>query len=113
MDSQDKTPKIWQRALALVCTLTAIASWLYVAAGPGFYRAPWAYTLAWLVFLASAAYAVPMLDVTCETLTLTWRRTKRIARGTRHALAGVRRRSKAPACPRQVRVVRGTAKAKP
>ncbi|RSX46092.1 hypothetical protein [Bifidobacterium castoris] len=86
MTRQDKTPKIWQRALAAACTIAAIAAFGYVAAGPGFYRAPWAYTLAWLTFLAAAAYAVPMLDVTCETLTLAWRRTKRIARHAKRAL---------------------------
>lgn len=109
MDSQDKTTKIWQRALALVCTLTAIASWLYVAAGPGFYSAPWGYTLAWLAFLASAAYAVPMLDVTCETLAIAWRGTRLLARRAKRVLAGSRRVA-TPTVARRVRVVRGEAR---
>ena len=109
MDSQDKTTKIWQRALALVCTLTAIASWLYVAAGPGFYAAPWGYTLAWLAFLASAAYAVPMLDVTCETLAIAWRFARLLASRAKRVLAGSRRVA-APAAVRRGRVVRGEAR---
>lgn len=109
MTGQDKTPKIWQRALALACTIVAIALWLYVAAGPGFYASPWGYTLAWLVFLASASYAVPMLDVTCETLALTWRHARRLARSAKRALAGSHSAA-APAAVRRVRVVRGEAR---
>lgn len=109
MDSQDKTPKIWQRTLALVCTLTAIASWLYVAAGPGFYAAPWGYTLAWFVFLASAAYAVPMLDVTCETLAIAWRFARLLASRAKRVLAGSRRVA-TPTVARRGRVVRGEAR---
>lgn len=108
----EPTPKIWQRALAAVCTIAAIAAFLYVAAGPGFYAAPWGYTIAWLGFIASAAYAVPMLDVTIDTVAGACNRVKRGILRAKRALAGVLRH-KSSATMRQVRVVRGTAKAKP
>lgn len=112
MNDYEHRPSIPARLLAVLSVPTAIASFLYVACGVGFYRAPWGYTIAWLTLIASLAYGLPMLDTTIDTVTLAWRHTQRIARRTAHALAGVRRH-RTSATARQVRVVRGTAKAKP
>lgn len=112
MNDHEHRPSIPARLLAVLSVPTALASFLYVACGVGFYRAPWGYTIAWLTLIASLAYGLPMLDTTIDTVTLAWRHTQRIARRTKHALAGVRRH-RTSATARQVRVVRGTAKAKP
>lgn len=108
----EPTPGVIARTLAVLAVPTAIASFLYVSCGVGFCSAPWGYTIAWLTLIASLAYGLPMLDTTIDTVTLAWRHTQRIARRTKHALAGVRRH-RTSATARQVRVVRGTAKAKP
>lgn len=108
----EPTPGVIARTLAVLAVPTAIGAFLYVSCGVGFYRAPWGYTIAWLTLIASLSYGLPMLDVTIDTVAGAWRRAKRIARRAKRALAGVRR-SKTSASTRRVRVVRGTAKAKP
>ncbi|WP_289098656.1 hypothetical protein [uncultured Bifidobacterium sp.] len=100
------------RLLAVLSVPAAIASFLYVACGVGFYRAPWGYTIAWLTLIASLAYGLPMLDVTIDTVAGACNRVKRGILRAKRALAGVLRH-KSSATMRQVRVVRGTAKAKP
>lgn len=112
MNDHEHRPSIPARLLAVLAVPAAIGAFLYVACGVGFYRAPWGYTIAWLTLIASLAYGLPMLDTTIDTVTLAWRHTQRIARRTKHALAGVRRH-RTSASTRRVRVVRGTAKAKP
>lgn len=112
MNDHEHRPSIPARLLAVLAVPAAIGAFLYVSCGVGFYRAPWGYTIAWLTLIASLAYGLPMLDVTIDTVTAAWCHTKRAARRMRRALAGVRRhRTSAPM--RRVRVVRGTAKAKP
>ena len=108
----EATPGVIARTLAVLAVPAAIASFLYVSCGRGFMWDPWAYTIAWLTLIASLSYGLPMLDVTIDTVAGAWRRAKRIARRAKRALAGVRR-SKTSASTRRVRVVRGTAKAKP
>lgn len=112
MNDHEHRPSIPARLLAVLSAPTAIASFLYVACGVGFYRAPWGYTIAWLTLIASLAYGLPMLDITIDTIAGACRHVRRIARRMRRALAAMRRH-KSSAPMRRVRVVRGTAKAKP
>lgn len=108
----EPTPGVIARTLAVLAVPTAIGAFLYVSCGVGFYRAPWGYTIAWLTLIASLAYGLPMLDVTIDTVAGAYCHIRRAVRGVRRALAGVLRH-KSSATMRQVRVVRGTAKAKP
>ncbi|MEF2736705.1 MAG: hypothetical protein U0N15_05715 [Bifidobacterium choerinum] len=108
----EPTPGVIARTLAVLAIPTAIGAFLYVSCGVGFYRAPWGYTIAWLTLIASLAYGLPMLDVTIDTVAGACNRVKRGILRAKRALAGVLRH-KSSATMRQVRVVRGTAKAKP
>lgn len=112
MNDHEHRPSIPARLLAVLSIPTAIASFLYVSCGIGFYRAPWGYTIAWLTLIASLAYGLPMLDTTIDTVVHAWRRIRRGVRRAKRALAAMRRHETS-ATARQVRVVRGTAKAKP
>lgn len=107
----EPTPGVIARTLAVLAVPTAIGAFLYVSCGVGFYRAPWGYTIAWLTLIASLAYGLPMLDVTIDTVAGACNRVKRGILRAKRALAGVLRH-KSSATMRQVRVVRGTAKAK-
>lgn len=104
----EPAPGILARALAVLAVPAAVASFLYVSCGVGFYRAPWGYTIAWLTLIASLAYGLPMLDVTIDTVTGAYCHIRRAVRGVRRALADMRRRPCNPA--RRVRVVRSEAK---
>lgn len=108
----EPTPGVIARTLAVLAVPTAIGAFLYVSCGVGFYRAPWGYTIAWLTLIASLAYGLPMLDVTIDTVAGACNRVKRGILRAKRALAGVLRH-KSSATMRQMRVVRGTAKAKP
>ncbi|PAU67194.1 hypothetical protein [Bifidobacterium criceti] len=110
MNDHEHRPSIPARLLAVLSVPTALASFLYVACGVGFYRAPWGYTIAWLTLIASLAYGLPMLDTTIDTCAIIWHRTKRAACHVRRALADGHANHHASASMRPVRVVRGCGK---
>ena len=92
-----------RQALTIISTLTTLTSATYIATGAGFMWAPWAYSLAWLLFIASLAYVIPQIDTLIALATTVARRTVHAARHAHGWLAALADRRQPPA-----RVVRST-----
>lgn len=92
-----------QQALTIISTLTALTSATYIATGVGFMWAPWAYSLAWLLFIGSLAYVIPQIDTLLALATTAARRIIHAARHAHDWLAALADRRQSPA-----RVVRST-----
>lgn len=92
-----------QQALTIISTLTALTSATYIATGVGFMWAPWAYSAAWLLLIASLAYTLPQIDTVVALATTIARRTVHAARHAHDWLAALADRRQSPA-----RVVRST-----
>lgn len=93
-----------QQALTIISTLTALTSATYIATGVGFMWAPWAYSLAWLLFIGSLAYTIPQIDTLLALATTAARRIIHAARHAHDWLAALAKRRHTPAA----RVVRST-----
>ena len=92
-----------QQALTIISTLTALTSATYIATGVGFMWAPWAYSAAWLLLIASLAYTLPQIDTVVALATTVARHTVHAARHAHDWLAALADRRQSPA-----RVVRST-----
>ena len=92
-----------RQALTIISTITALASATYIGSGVGFMWAPWAYSLAWLLFIGSLAYVIPQIDTVIALATTVARRIIHAARHAHDWLAALADRRQSPA-----RVVRST-----
>lgn len=93
-----------RQALTILSTLTALASATYISTGVGFMWAPWAYSAAWLLLIASLAYTLPQIDTVIALATTVAHRTVHAARHAHDWLAALAdQRHATPA-----RVVRST-----
>ena len=92
-----------RQALTIISTLTALTSATYIATGVGFMWAPWAYSAAWLLLIASLAYTLPQIDTVVALATTVARHTVHAARHAHDWLAALADRRQSPA-----RVVRST-----
>ncbi len=92
-----------RQALTIISTLTTLASATYIATGVGFTWAPWAYSLAWLLLIASLAYVIPQIDMVIALATTVARHIIHAARHAHDWLAALADRRQSPA-----RVVRST-----
>ncbi|RYQ68749.1 hypothetical protein [Bifidobacterium pseudolongum] len=92
-----------RQALTIISALTALTSATYIATGVGFMWAPWAYSLAWLLFIGSLAYVIPQIDTLLALATTAARRIIHAARHAQGWLAALADRRQS-----QARVVRST-----
>ncbi len=86
-----------RQALTIISTLTALASATYITAGVGFMWAPWAYSLAWLLLIASLAYTLPQIDTVIALVTAIARHIIHTARHAHDWLAALADRRQSPA----------------
>ena len=92
-----------RQALTIISTITALTSATYIATGVGFMWAPWAYSAAWLLLIASLSYTLPQIDTVIALATTIARRTVHAARHAHDWLAALADRRQSPA-----RVARST-----
>lgn len=78
-----------RQALTIISTITALTSATYIATGVGFMWAPWAYSLAWLLLIASLAYVIPQIDTLLALATGLARRLSHAARHVHDWLAAL------------------------
>ena len=92
-----------QQALAIISTITTLTAGAYISTGVGFMWAPWAYSAAWLLLIASLAYTIPQIDTLLALARMLARHTVHAARHAHDWLAALADRRQSPA-----RVVRST-----
>ena len=92
-----------RQALTILSTITTLTSATEIATGAGFMWAPWAYSAAWLLLIASLAYVIPQIDTVLALATTIARRTVHAARHAHDRLAALADRRQS-----QARVVRST-----
>lgn len=78
-----------RQALTIISAFTALASATYIGSGVGFMWAPWAYSAAWLLLIASLAYTIPQTDTLIALATTIARRTVHAARHAHDWLAAL------------------------
>lgn len=92
-----------RQALTIISTLTALTSATYIATGVGFMWAPWAYSAAWLLLIASLSYTLPQIDTVIALATSAVRHLAHALRRAHGRVAALADRRQSPA-----RVVRST-----